>query len=443
MKTVRNIIWAMIAVMSLLWFVMESQLFSSTNVFEWRSAMIQYSGILSLMMMSMAMVLAMRLPVVENWLHGMDKAYRIHKWLGIAGASLGVVHWLWYKVPKWLVEVGVLEKPAKHQNALGINNFSNIEAWFHSLKELGKSFGEIGFYLLLILVAISLWGVVKYKPFRLSHRLMSVVYLLIAVHSVLLIKRAYWGEPVFYLTVAFVIVGSIAALYSLFGFVGRRNQHLATVTATHYYPQAGVMELVLKPDVSWQGHNAGQFAYLRFGNEDPHPFTIVSGSEDGELRFLIKELGDFTTGLHERVTVGESVRVEGPYGRLTFDLSKPQVWIAGGVGVASFFSALEALKNQPRRGNIHLFYCVRGIDGNLTDKLWHLVHEAGVKFSVIDTQHSPRLNAERIAEQCGDLNQYEMYFCGPEVFSKTLKKELAAHQFNIDKSYHEELFIMR
>ncbi|MEF1341626.1 ferric reductase, partial [Vibrio rotiferianus] len=55
----------------------------------------------------------------------------------------------------------------------------------------------------------------------------------------------------------------------------------------------------------------------------------------------------------------------------------------------------------------------------------------------------PRLNAERIAEQCGDLNQYEMYFCGPEVFSKTLKKELAAHQFNIDKSYHEELFIMR
>ncbi|MEF1342168.1 ferric reductase-like transmembrane domain-containing protein, partial [Vibrio rotiferianus] len=127
------------------------------------------------------------LPVVENWLHGMDKAHRIHKWLGIAGASLGVVHWLWYKVPKWLVEVGVLEKPAKHQNALGINNFSNIEAWFHSLKELGKSFGEIGFYLLLILVAISLWGVVKYKPFRLSHRLMSVVYLLIAVHSVLLI----------------------------------------------------------------------------------------------------------------------------------------------------------------------------------------------------------------------------------------------------------------
>ncbi|MGR5470132.1 ferric reductase, partial [Vibrio astriarenae] len=62
MKTVRNIIWVMIAVMSVLWFAMEPQLFSSTNLFEWRSALIQYSGILSLMLMSIAMILAMRLP---------------------------------------------------------------------------------------------------------------------------------------------------------------------------------------------------------------------------------------------------------------------------------------------------------------------------------------------------------------------------------------------
>ena len=91
MKTIRNFIWAMIAVMSVLWFAMEPQLFSSTNVFEWRSAMIQYSGILSLMLMSITMVLAMRLPVVENWLHGMDKAYRVHKWLGISG-EIGRAH---------------------------------------------------------------------------------------------------------------------------------------------------------------------------------------------------------------------------------------------------------------------------------------------------------------------------------------------------------------
>ncbi|CAH1578131.1 ferredoxin reductase family protein [Vibrio rotiferianus] len=443
MKIVRNIIWAMIAVMSVLWFAMEPQLFSSTNVFEWRSAMIQYSGILSLMLMSITMVLAMRLPVVESWLSGMDKAYRVHKWLGISGVALGVAHWLWYQVPKWLVMSGVLARPVKHSGAGPAGNLSGIEAWISGLRDFAQGMGEWAFYLLLVLLVVSLWSAVKYKPFKLSHRLMSVAYLFIAIHSVLLLKRAYWGEPIYYVTIAFALIGSIAAVYSLSGFVGRRNKHSAEVSATRYFPQSEVMELVLKPNASWQGHKAGQFAYLRFGDEDAHPFTIVSSTESSELRFLIKELGDFTTGLYERVKAGDAVMVEGPYGRLAFDLDKPQIWIAGGVGIASFFAALEALKTQARISNVHLFYCTRGIDGQLVDELWHLAHEAKVKLHVIDTLKSPRLNAQRIALQCGNLSQYEMYFCGPEVFSKTLKKELAAHQFNIDKSYHEELFIMR
>ncbi|WDG11642.1 ferric reductase-like transmembrane domain-containing protein [Vibrio campbellii] len=443
MKTVRNIIWVMVVAMSILWFAMEPQIFSSTNVFEWRSAMIQYSGILSLILMSITMVLAMRLTVVENWIHGMDKAYRVHKWLGIGGVALGVTHWLWYQIPKWLVMSGVLAKPIKHSGAGPASNLSDIEVWINGLRDFAQGIGEWGFYLLLVLLVVSLWSAVKYKPFKLSHRFMSVAYLLIAIHSVLLLKRAYWGEPVYYVTIAFAVIGSIAALYSLFGFVGRRNKHTAAVSETRYFPHAEVMELVITPDASWQGHKAGQFAYLRFGDEDAHPFTIVSSTESSELRFLIKELGDFTTGLYERVQPGDTVTVEGPYGRLAFDIDKPQIWIAGGVGIASFFAALEALKAQTSHQNVHLFYCDRGVDGQLVDELWHLAHEAKVKLHVIDTLKSPRLNAQRVALQCGNLNQYEMYFCGPEVFSKALKKELDAHQFNIDQSYHEELFIMR
>ncbi|CAH6910108.1 Ferric reductase [Vibrio chagasii] len=443
MKTVRNIIWAMIATMSAFWFAMEPQLFASNNVFEWRSAMIQYSGILSLMLMSITMVLAMRLPMVENWLKGMDKAYRVHKWLGIGGVALGVTHWLWYQIPKSLVTFGILAKPVRHDGSGPQAVLTGWEIWVNELRDIAQSIGEWGFYLLLVLLVASLWAAVKYKPFKLSHRLMSVAYLFIAFHSVILLKRAYRGEPIYYLTVAFALVGSIAAIYSLLGLIGRRNRHSATIASTRYFPQAEVMELVLKPDASWQGHKAGQFAYLRFGNEDPHPFTIVSGSEDSELRFLIKELGDFTNGLYERVKAGDTVRVEGPYGRLEFDLSKPQIWVAGGVGIASFFATLEALKSEPDHPRIELFYCTRGIDDHLVDELLGLAHEVGVKLNVIDTLHSPRLNAGLIANQCGDLNDYELYFCGPELFSTSLKKELDAYQFDIEKHYHEELFVMR
>ncbi|MEZ9712094.1 ferric reductase-like transmembrane domain-containing protein [Vibrio cyclitrophicus] len=443
MKTVRNVIWVMVATMSVFWFAMEPQLFASNNVFEWRSAMIQYSGILSLMLMSIAMLLAMRFPMIENWLNGMDKAYRVHKWLGIGGVSLGVAHWLWYQVPKWLVMSGVLEKPIHHDGLGPQGVLSGWEAWANELRGFAQNIGEWGFYLLLVLLVASLWAAIKYKPFKLSHRLMSLAYLLLAFHSVLLIKRAYWGEPIYYLTLAFAVMGSIAAVYSLLGFVGRRNRHSSTVVSTRYFPQASVMELILKPNVSWQGHKAGQFAYLCFGNEDPHPFTIVSGSEESELRFLIKELGDFTTDLYGRVNIGDGVTIEGPYGRLEFDLSKPQIWVAGGVGIASFFATLEALKIKTSHPRIELFYCTRGVDENLVDELWHLAHQVGVKLNVIDTAHSPRLNAEQILNRCGDLNDYELYFCGPELFSKSLKKELDAYQFNIEKNYYEELFVMR
>lgn len=444
MKTVRNSIYVVIAVVSVLWFMSETQLLSSTQFFYWRSALIQYSGVIALGLMSIAMLLALRLPVIERWVNGMDKAYRAHKWLGISGVSLAIVHWLLYQVPKWLVESGILEKPLKHngEGPAG-HNLTGLEQWIVDLRDVGLSLGEWGFYLLLVLFGISLWGVVKYKPFKVSHRLMAAVYLMVAIHSVLLIKRAYWGEPIYYVSISFALIGSAAAFYSLLGLVGRMNRHSMKVKSTRFFPQARVMELVVTPTDSWQGHKAGQFAYVRFGNEDPHPFTIASANGEPELRFLIKELGDFTTGLFERIEAGDEVTLEGPYGRLEFDVSKPQIWIAGGVGIAVFFAILASLKQRRSHQPVHLFYCARGLDSHLVDELWHYAHHAEVELSVIDTQVSTRLNAKRIVKQCGDLADYELYFCGPEAFSDTLKQQLAEYQFDIEHHYHEELFVMR
>jgi len=70
-----------------------------------RSALVQYSGILALMMFSVAMLLALRLATIERWTQGIDKGYRIHKWLGIVGLSLGVFHWFTYHLPKWLISL--------------------------------------------------------------------------------------------------------------------------------------------------------------------------------------------------------------------------------------------------------------------------------------------------------------------------------------------------
>lgn len=124
MDRVKQSIGIAVVIVTLLWLQAEPSLFSSQNVFQWRSAFVQYSGILALMMFSAAMVLALRLPTIERWTQGIDKGYRIHKWLGIAGLSLGVFHWFTYHLPKWLISLELLEKPVRFDGSGPHGQFS-------------------------------------------------------------------------------------------------------------------------------------------------------------------------------------------------------------------------------------------------------------------------------------------------------------------------------
>ncbi|MVE87046.1 ferric reductase, partial [Vibrio cholerae] len=327
MSRVKYTLWVVVGIVTLLWVQAEPTLFGSTNLFQWRSGLVQFSGILALMLMSLAMLLALRLPLIEQWTQGIDKGYRIHKWLGISALLLGIFHWLAYHLPKWLISLELLTKPARLNGSGPNSNLSGLALWLKEAKPLAMEIGEWGFYALIVLLVVSLWSAIKYKPFRLTHRLMAVVYLLIALHSVILLKKAYWGEPIYWLTMLFIVVGSWAACYSLLGLVGRQSRYPAHVKAFHYCPNSQTLDLTIQLDKPWLGHKAGQFAYLKFAGEEPHPFTIACAHQGSQLRFLIKELGDFTTGLHQRLQNGKSLEVEGPYGKFDFSTQQPQIWI--------------------------------------------------------------------------------------------------------------------
>ena len=92
MSRVKYTLWVVVGIVTLLWVQAEPTLFGSTNLFQWRSGLVQFSGILALMLMSLAMLLALRLPLIEQWTQGIDKGYRIHKWLGISALLLGIFH---------------------------------------------------------------------------------------------------------------------------------------------------------------------------------------------------------------------------------------------------------------------------------------------------------------------------------------------------------------
>ncbi len=61
MSRVKYTLWVVVGIVTLLWVQAEPTLFGSTNLFQWRSGLVQFSGILALMLMSLAMLLALRL----------------------------------------------------------------------------------------------------------------------------------------------------------------------------------------------------------------------------------------------------------------------------------------------------------------------------------------------------------------------------------------------
>jgi len=202
------------------------------------------------------------------------------------------------------------------------------------------------------------------------------------------------------------------------------------------------------PRDHWDGHNAGQFAFVRFydGNDkEAHPFTISSAwKNDGELRFYVKNLGDYTGHLPRTLKEGDRAAVEGPYGCFKFESDSPrQIWVAGGIGITPFLARLEELAHRGSRNNaIDLFFCVRNPDEAFVKNLEQLAGETGVKLWVVVDGRDPLLNADRICAEVPEWRNASVWFCGPARFGHVLREGLRACGFDT-RHFHRELFEMR
>jgi predicted ferric reductase len=113
---------------------------------------------------------------------------------------------------------------------------------------------------------------------------------------------------------------------------------------------------------------AGQFVWLNVGHSpfslNENPFSISSApTDDPEIGFVIKELGDFTGAL-DQVSVGDRAYIDSAYGSLTIDgRTEPDVvLIAGGVGIAPMLSILRKMALEQDARNAVLIYGNRTAD---------------------------------------------------------------------------------
>ncbi|AKI01136.1 putative ferric reductase [Hoeflea sp. IMCC20628] len=450
MKNIKLVFWGVLAVISLLWFAADPAVFEARTVFALRDFMMQYSGVLAISAMSIAMVLALRPRWPEQWLGGLDKMYRLHKWLGISALIFAVVHWLWSETPKWAIGLGLLARPERGERPVVVNP---VEQFLSGLRDPAEGLGEWAFYAIVLLIAVALIKLIPYRLFFKTHRVIAVAYLVLVFHTVVLAEFAYWTSPLGLILALLLIAGSLAAVVVLFRRVAHGRQVTGEIVELQHYPGVRALESRIKLQPGWPGHQPGQFAFATSDNQEgAHPYTIASAWDPAnpKVTFIIKALGDHTSRLASELNIGQQIKIEGPYGCFTFDDGAArQIWIGGGIGITPFVSRMKYLaqtRNQKPEGaaqTIDLFHSTAELDEGALARLATDATDADVRLHVlIDAKHG-RLTGDRIREEVPDWRDASIWFCGPVGFGDALRADFAAHGLDVNTKFHQELFSMR
>lgn len=369
-------------------------------------------GAASIVAMSLALILAARLRVVEPMFGGLDRIYVVHKWLGVAALALMIAH----NMAEPDVEDFVRET---------------------SLGELASDVGELAMNGFIGLILLS-W--IKRIPFtrlelpwpiwRFTHRFTGLLFAIAAFHQLAIDKPAGIDPALGVYLNAFSLAGIVAWLFSQFvaPFLRPRTYLLDRIER-----HGSAAELTLRPTGRAMHWRPGQFAFVSApdaGLNEAHPFTIASAPRaDGSLHFGIKALGDWTRRLPERLVPGQRLRIEGPYGRFLFRRRVPrQVWLAGGIGITPFLAWAEALTDKDRQ-QIALIWAVSTQDEAFAANHLQAIaaRHPGLSVQIVASRTDGRLTAQRLAAMVPfDIAQSELFFCGPTAMHAQIMSGLRA-----------------
>ena len=441
MSRIKVSFWLLCIGFTAMWVVAEPLARGMHPFSQLQFPLINFTGILAMAVMSVALVLALRSVSVEPYVGGLDKSYRLHKWLGVAALVAVLAHWLLIKAPSWLIALGLMSRPAREAARRPPANTGLL----HALQGPAKSVGEWCFYAAVLLIVLALLKRFPYRWFLRTHRLLAIVFLVLVFHSALLLKTAYWTHVVAYALSALMLAGIAAALYILLRRVGRTRQAVGEIDEVASHSDGSILRVGVCLKDRWPGHDAGQFAFVSFDDDEgPHPFTISSTwKNDGRLMFLIKGLGDYTRALPSALAKGSLVAIEGPYGRFNFSGSHArQIWVSAGIGITPFISRMQELAAHPDGKTIDLFHATADRNSAEVDRLGALAFSARVRLHVWVAAENGWLTGERIREALPEWRDADVWFCGPVDFGTQLRKDLVGAGLPAG-AFHQELFHLR
>jgi predicted ferric reductase len=213
--------------------------------------------------------------------------------------------------------------------------------------------------------------------------------------------------------------------------------------------------LVMQPD----GHpglrfRPGQFGWLTvYGSPfkfTAHPFSFSSSAAatDGTVAMSIRNLGDFTSRIHE-VPVGRRVYIDGPYGAFTpGNPADMHVLIAGGVGITPMMSMINTLADQGDKRPLTLLYGSKSWE-EITFREELEALQTRLNLTVVHVLENPPddwtgergfITAEMFKHHLPPpYEEHEYFICGPGPMMDAIENALGELGVPISK-YHSERY---
>jgi predicted ferric reductase len=363
---------------------------------------------------------------LEPYFGGLDRMYFIHKNINILALLIIVVH--------------LIIVPTTDKGGPGV-----WIAWV--------TFPSI---LILVLLTvsprvplISNIAHLTYDKWRNLHRYMGLLFILGATHM-LMVQPLIMNAPVVFAYVETIIgIGVAAYLYKEFLW-NRLRKRNAYIVQDVKKLNGTVAQVTLRAQGKPLAHRAGQFLYVRFTADktlqEPHPFTISSAPQEGDLRLSIKASGDWTQHLHEHLQAGAAAFVDGPYGEFNFRKgSAKQVWIAAGIGITPFMSWMRDFEagatpdTGAGGGEIDFFYTTTVPEEALfLDEIEKAKKQAGFRAHVSHSARDGRLSADKVIAASGDIVGKDIYMCGPAPMVEAFRNAFEVKGVPRGKIHYEE-----
>lgn len=377
-------------------------------------------GLSALSLLCLNIILSARLGIFDRLFLGMDRAYRFHRIIGGLILILLLLHAMFIT--------------AKYSSLSLLSGYEFLKPNL----DFALMAGKIGLVIILTGVFVSMYIGIKYAWFIKIQRLLGAMIFIGGYHALFVSNTDLQKNPL--LLSYFIIIGGLAAgLYVYRSLLHRSTRKRLMYVVDSVTVVENIAKIWLRPLSGALPFYAGQFGFYRFHSsaidEESHPFSISSGSDDPRLRLSVKAIGDYTAAI-QFVKPGDTVSVEGPYGNFSFTKiqNTQQVWVAGGIGITPFLSMAQSI---PKGYDITLFYCTKTLfeaQVFLEELLQVTKKYPNFHVVTVSDDQGQRLSVDML-KKAGAL---DYLLCAPIAMMKNIEKQLIETGVSRQHIHYEE-----